>query len=117
MDDGPARRATDHCAFERLVDSATGNFPGSRLDGRVTAWPGRAEVGTGVDWQASKRRMEVVMSLSLVFLLVGAAFVAGGTVAYRGGTSLAVRSASAAALAMGSLALLIGLVNALSGTM
>ena len=56
------------------------------------------------------------MSLSLVFLLLGAALLAGGAVAFRGADTLPLRSASAAALAVGSLAFLIGLVNALSGT-
>jgi len=57
------------------------------------------------------------MSLSLIFLLLGAAVVAGATVSFRGSNTLIVRSASAAALAAGYLMLLIGLVNALSGTM
>ena len=57
------------------------------------------------------------MSLSLIFLLVGAALVAGATVSFRHGSSVAIRSASAAALAAGGLMFLIGLVNALSGTM
>ena len=56
------------------------------------------------------------MSLNLVFLLLGAALVAGGTVAFRGGNTVIIRSVSAAALAAGCLMLLIGLVNALSGT-
>ena len=57
------------------------------------------------------------MSLNLVFLLLGAALVAGGTVSFRGGNTVIIRSVSAAALAAGCLMLLIGLVNALSGTM
>jgi len=57
------------------------------------------------------------MSLSLVFLLVGAALLAGGTVSFRNSKATGVRSISAAALAAGFLMFLIGLVNALSGTM
>lgn len=57
------------------------------------------------------------MSLSLVFLLIGAALVAGASVAISGSRSLTVRSIAAAALATGSLLSLIGLVNAMSGTM
>ena len=57
------------------------------------------------------------MSLSLVFLLIGAALVAGASVAVSGSASLAVRCIAAAALATGSLMSLIGLVNAMSGTM
>jgi hypothetical protein len=56
------------------------------------------------------------MSLSLIFLLIGAALVAGSSIAIRGTHSIAVRSASAATLAAGSLMLVIGLVNGLSGT-
>lgn len=57
------------------------------------------------------------MSLSLIFLLLGAALVAGGSVLFRGSEALHLRSISAAGLAAGSFMLLIGLVNALSGTM
>jgi hypothetical protein len=57
------------------------------------------------------------MSLSLVFLLLGAALLAGGTVSFRNSTAVSIRSISAAALAAGFLMFLIGLVNALSGTM
>jgi len=57
------------------------------------------------------------MSLSLIFLLVGAALAAGATVSYRHANGVVVRSASAAALASGFLMFLVGLVNALSGTM
>lgn len=56
------------------------------------------------------------MSLNLIFLLLGAALVAGGTVSFRGSDALSIRSLSAAALAAGYLMFLIGLVNALSGT-
>ncbi|MDH3260494.1 MAG: META domain-containing protein [Acidimicrobiia bacterium] len=41
------------------------------------------------------------MSLSLIFLLLGAAVVAGATVSFRGSHALIIRSASAAALAAG----------------
>lgn len=57
------------------------------------------------------------MSLNLIFLLVGAALLAGGTVSFRGSNALMVRSVSAGALAAGYLMFLIGLINALSGTM
>lgn len=57
------------------------------------------------------------MSLSLFFLLLGAALLAGGTISFRGSTAITVRSISAAALAVGYLMFLIGLINALSGTM
>jgi len=57
------------------------------------------------------------MSLSLIFLLLGAALLAGGSVSFRGSDALTVRSISAAALAAGYLMFLIGLINALSGTM
>jgi hypothetical protein len=57
------------------------------------------------------------MSLNLIFLLLGAALLAGGTVSFRGDDTLTVRSLSAAAFAAGYLMFLIGLVNALSGTM
>ncbi|MDH3605598.1 MAG: hypothetical protein OER12_01225 [Acidimicrobiia bacterium] len=57
------------------------------------------------------------MSLSLIFLLFGAALIAGATVSLRGSTAVAARSISAAAMAAGYLMFLIGLVNALSGTM
>ena len=56
------------------------------------------------------------MSLSLVFLLLGAGLVASGSVLFQGSEALSLRSVSAAALAAGSLMFLIGLVNALSGT-
>ena len=56
------------------------------------------------------------MSLNLIFLLLGAALLAGGTVSFRGSDALSVRSISAAALAAGYLMFVIGLVNALSGT-
>ncbi len=57
------------------------------------------------------------MSLSLIFLLLGTALVAGGSIPLRASTALAVRSSAAAAVATGALMVLIGLVNALSGTM
>jgi len=57
------------------------------------------------------------MSLDLIFLLLGAALLAGGTVSFRGSDAVAVRTISAAALAAGYLMFLIGLINALSGTM
>ena len=57
------------------------------------------------------------MSLSLTFLLVGAALLAGGTVSFREGTAVGIRTISAAALAAGYLMFVIGLVNALSGTL
>ena len=57
------------------------------------------------------------MSLSLIFLLLGAALLAGGTVSFRESTAISIRSISAAALAAGCLMFLIGLINALSGTM
>ena len=57
------------------------------------------------------------MSLSLIFLLLGAALLAGGTVSLRGSTAISIRSISAAAVAAGYLMFLIGLINALSGTM
>ena len=56
------------------------------------------------------------MSLSLVFLIVGAALLAGSSVSFRGSAAISVRTASAAALTAGSLMLLVGLVNVLSGT-
>ncbi len=56
------------------------------------------------------------MSLNLIFLLLGAALLAGGTVSFRDGDTLSTRSISAAALAAGYLMFLIGLVNAISGT-
>jgi len=57
------------------------------------------------------------MSLSLIFLLLGAALVSGATVSFRLSRWVVIRSTSAAALAAGYLMFLIGLVNALSGTM
>ena len=57
------------------------------------------------------------MSLSLIFLLLGAALLAGGTVSFRESTATSIRSISVAAVAAGCLMFLIGLVNALSGTM
>jgi hypothetical protein len=57
------------------------------------------------------------MSLSLVFLLLGASLVAGAGLALREAKALATRVVSVAALTCGSLMFLIGLVNALSGTM
>ena len=57
------------------------------------------------------------MSLSLIFLLLGAALVSGATVSFRLSRGVVIRSTSAAALAAGYLMFLIGLVNALSGTM
>ena len=57
------------------------------------------------------------MSLSLIFLLLGAAVLAGGTVSLRGSTAFSIRSIAAAAVAAGYLMFLIGLINALSGTM
>lgn len=57
------------------------------------------------------------MSTSLIFLLVGAALLVGGTVSFRENSAVTIRALSAGALAAGSLMFLIGLVNALSGTM
>jgi hypothetical protein len=57
------------------------------------------------------------MSLSPIFLLLGAALLAGGSVSFRNSDAVSVRAVSAAALATGSLMFLIGLVNAMSGTM
>ena len=57
------------------------------------------------------------MTLSLFFLLAGAGLVAGSAVSYRASEGVLDRSVSAAALAAGSVMLLIGLVNALSGTL
>ena len=56
------------------------------------------------------------MSLSLIFLLLGAALLAGGTISFRESTATSIRSISAALVAAGCLMFLIGLVNALSGT-
>ena len=57
------------------------------------------------------------MSLTLFFLLAGAALTSGSAVSLRGSAAVGVRSVSAAALAAGMLMFVIGLVNALSGTM
>ncbi len=57
------------------------------------------------------------MTLNLAFLLIGAALLAGAGVSYRSGETTRVRSLSAAGLAVGAIMFLIGLVNALSGTM
>ncbi|MDH3539049.1 MAG: hypothetical protein OEP52_03550 [Acidimicrobiia bacterium] len=57
------------------------------------------------------------MTLSLIFLLLGATLLAGGTVSFRESTAVSIRTVSAAVLAAGFLMFLIGLVNALSGTM
>ena len=57
------------------------------------------------------------MPLSLISLLAGSALVAGSSLSFLGSRTVAVRSASAAALASGGLMLIIGLVNALSGTL
>jgi hypothetical protein len=57
------------------------------------------------------------MSLTLLFLIGGAVLLAGGTVSFRESTAVGARSISAAGLAAGSLMFLIGLVNALSGTL
>ena len=57
------------------------------------------------------------MSLNLIFLIAGAALVAGSSVSYRGTEAISVRAASASALVAGALMLFIGLVNAVSGTM
>ena len=51
------------------------------------------------------------MSSSLIFLLLGAAVLAGGTVSLRGSTAISIRSISAAAVAAGYLMFLIGLIN------
>jgi hypothetical protein len=56
------------------------------------------------------------MSLSLIFLLGGAALLASGTVSFRESGVVGVRSISVAAFAAGYLMFLIGLINALSGT-
>ncbi len=57
------------------------------------------------------------MSSSLILLLLGSALLAGGTVSFGESTAVGIRTVSAAALAAGYLMFLIGLVNALSGTM
>ena len=57
------------------------------------------------------------MPLSLFFLIAGAALLAGGTVSFRESAAVGIRSISAAAVAAGYLMFLIGLLNALSGTM
>jgi len=57
------------------------------------------------------------MSLDLIFLLLGVALLAGGTVSFRESTAISIRSISAASVAAGYLMFLIGLVNGLSGTM
>jgi len=57
------------------------------------------------------------MSLGLASLLLGAALLAGGAVSFRESTAVSIRTVSAAALAVGYLIFLIGLVNALSGTL
>ncbi len=54
------------------------------------------------------------MTLTLIFLIAGAAIIAGGSVTLRGSSSLGVRAVSASALTAGVLMLLIGLVNTLS---
>jgi predicted phage tail protein len=56
------------------------------------------------------------MSLSLAFVLLGVALIAGSSVSFRGSPAVSVRSISAAAFAVGCVLLLIGLVNVLSGT-
>ena len=56
------------------------------------------------------------MSLSLVFLLLGAAGLAGGFVLIRESPSVALRSAGAAIAASASIMFVVGLVNVLSGT-
>ena len=53
---------------------------------------------------------------NVMFIILGVALTGGGSVLYRGSTRLGVRSSAAAALAVGAVLLLIGLVNALSGT-
>ena len=60
--------------------------------------------------------MEWEFIIKLILGILGAALVAGGIVAYRGSTWVYVRSVGAAATAVGVVMLLIGLVNALSGT-
>ena len=70
-------------------------------------------------WCSSCRtfdQKDVAMSLNLMFLLLGAVLLAGGTVSFRGSTAISIRTISAAALATGYLMFLIGLINALSGT-
>ena len=57
------------------------------------------------------------VSLGLVFLLLGSALVAGGVVLFSAASSAGLRSVAAAAVAPGGLMALIGLVNALSGTL
>lgn len=57
------------------------------------------------------------MSLSLFFLLAGAALTTGSVISYRGSAAIGVRSVSAAAFAAGIIMFVIGLVNAMSGTM
>jgi len=57
------------------------------------------------------------MSSTLVFLILGAALLAGGTISIRESSAISIRTISAAALAAGYLMFLIGLINALSGTM
>ncbi len=51
-----------------------------------------------------------------VFVILGAALIAGGTVVYRESGWVYVRASSAAATTVGAIMLLIGLVNVLSGT-
>jgi multisubunit Na+/H+ antiporter MnhG subunit len=57
------------------------------------------------------------MSLSLIFLLLGASMVAGAALAITEARPLAARVVAASALTCGGLMFVIGLVNALSGTM
>ncbi len=54
--------------------------------------------------------------VEIVFIILGSALIAGGIVAYRGSARVYVRALSAAGIAAGVVMLLIGLVNALSGT-
>ena len=53
---------------------------------------------------------------NVTYLILGAALIAGGGVAYRGSAWVYVRALGAAAAAAGAVMFLIALVNALSGT-
>jgi hypothetical protein len=57
------------------------------------------------------------MSLGLLFLLLGATLTSGGIVLYHDSAAPALRSGAAAAVGAGTIMFLIGLVNALSGTL
>ena len=53
---------------------------------------------------------------NVYFLIIGAALVAAGVVAFREGKRVAVRAFAAAGFTAGGIMFFIGLVNALSGT-